>query len=152
MPIRLYDRSSTDHIIRFNFKLAPKVVEHWRGFFIYMNYIYPDQEQHRNEYLKRYGENFLQLNSLSVGDIVKIEFPYEGLSSNYKSNQQSRYRYNTVVEGVLKLDENGILFAESLIELQFYETKYKGNSLNSYYHPVKKKSIVYFGTGVIYKL
>ena len=41
------------------------------------NYLLPDEKELKSFYLKKYGEEFLKLNNLKVGDRIRTAFPYE---------------------------------------------------------------------------
>jgi len=111
--------------------------------------IFPDKEKLHIEFLVNYGNELLKLNNLKVGDEIEIEFDYEQLRSGYKSRELNRMVWQKLAKGVLKLDEDGCLYAESLDDFTFYwQTqvfgKYKWQSET-------RKSIRKFGTGFIYK-
>lgn len=116
-------------------------------------YIYPDKLKLQNDYLIEYGRQFLELNNFNIGDIVEIEFRYEYISRSYRSSEQSKYSCQQICKGVLKLDDIGRLYCESLEDMNFYENESNGRSGRSYkswYKLVRKKSIVKFGTGFIF--
>jgi len=118
-----------------------------------LEYNFPDKAKLQNEYLVKYGEQFLILNNLKVGDEVILEFPYEGVSQKYKSREMEKYTYKKKVKGILKIDEQGRLYAESLEDMQFYNytsNGFSGRSRKSWYQPISKKSIVKFGTGFVF--
>ncbi len=118
-----------------------------------VEYIMPNDKALKNEYLRSYGYEFLKLNNLQVGDEVEMDFPYEGVSSGYKTREMSKYTYKQNAKGILKLDENQLLYAESLDNFSFYEYKnngLRGRSQRNYYQEYKKKSIIKFGVGFIF--
>jgi len=118
-----------------------------------LEYNFPDKAKLQNEYLVKYGEQFLILNNLKVGHEVILEFPYEGVSQKYKSREMEKYTYKKKVKGILKIDEQGRLYAESLEDMQFYNytsNGFSGRSRKSRYQPISKKSIVKFGTGFVF--
>jgi hypothetical protein len=115
--------------------------------------LYPDKLKLQNEYLVKYGEEFLKLNNLKIGDEIEIEFPYEGISQKYKSREMEKFSYSKKMKGVLKLDERGRLFAESIEDMQFYNytsNGFSGRSRKSWYQSISKKSAVFFGTGFVF--
>ena len=116
-------------------------------------YIHPNTSVLQTEYLVKYGQEFLRLNNLTVGQIAEFDFPYEKVSTKYKSRELEKYSYKKRVPGILKLDEHGRLYAESIDDLVFYEyesNNYSGRSRKSWYREVKKKSVINFGKGFIY--
>lgn len=116
-------------------------------------YTMPNDLILKNEYLKNYGNEFLKLNNLKIGDEVEMNFSYEGISQGYKTREMSKYTYKQKAKGILKIDENGLLFAESLDNFPFYEYKnnnLSGRSRRNYYQEYKKKSIIKFGVGFIF--
>lgn len=118
-----------------------------------LEYVYPNKEKLQNEYLVKFGQEFLKLNNLNIGDEVFMEFPYEGVSQKYKSREMEKYSYKKKVKGILKLDEQGRLFAESVEDLQFYNytsNGFSGRNRKSWYQPISKKSIIKFGTGFVF--
>lgn len=116
-------------------------------------YIYPNKEALQNKYLEMYGREFLELNNLKIGDEIELEFPYEGTGRNYNSKEQVKYTYKKKAKGVLKITENGMLYAESYDDMQFFhwvDNGLSGRSKRSWYKPVPRKSIIEFGTGFIF--
>lgn len=114
-----------------------------------MNLIFPDTKRLHIEFLKTYRDEFLKLNNLKVGDEIELEFDYQQLRSRYKSREMDSYTWQKLAKGILKLDEDGCLYAESLDDFTFYHHvqvygKYKWQS-------EIRKSIKKFGTGFIYK-
>jgi len=96
-------------------------------------------------------EVVLKENNLNVGDKILWDFKYEVVRSGYKRGEMNKYSVSKLCEGVLKVDNNGFLYTESVDELEFHETAYRDIAMKkSYYKRVMKKSIHYFGTGFIY--
>jgi hypothetical protein len=119
-----------------------------------VEYKYPDKEKLQDEYLKKYGEEFLKLNNLKLGDIITIKFTYEEVKSQYKSRKLERYTSNKLANGILKSNEKGLLYAESIEDMEFYHhcsNGLSGRSNRTWYKKVMKKSIHKFGTGFIYR-
>ena len=109
--------------------------------------IFPDTKKLHIDFLINYSNEFLKLNSLKVGDEIEIEFDYQVLRSGYKSREMNSYTWQKVTKGILKLDNDGCLYAESLDNFTFYKHiqvrgKYVWQSEN-------RKSIKRFGTGFI---
>lgn len=116
------------------------------------SYQYPNKKELELEFLRNYGENFLGLNSLKIGDVIEIEFPYQTCYRNEKRELVSA-SWKRVEKGVLKYDENNVLYAESIENLPFYPYGSNGKrgrleKREPVYRP--KKSIVKFGTGFIH--
>ena len=113
--------------------------------------IFPDTKKLHIEFLKTYRDEFLKLNNLKVGDEIELEFDYEKLSSKYKSRELQTHTYQKVAIGILKLNEDGCLYAESINDFDFYNhVKVRGNRYE--YRKDSRKSIKKFGTGfIIYK-
>lgn len=117
-----------------------------------MEYKYPDQKKLQLEYLKIFGEEFLKLNNLNIGDKVLLNFSYESIHTKYNSRELQKFTNYKESEGILKLDNDGVLYAESIEDANFYVSKsngFSGRSYKSWYELKKKKSIVKFGTGFI---
>lgn len=72
-----------------------------------MYYSYPDIKALHNDYLVRYGQEFLSMNNLTVGDHVEIEFSYDIVVTAYGSKQPERFVRSEISMGVLKVDEMG---------------------------------------------
>lgn len=118
------------------------------------DYIFPDKKDFQNKYLEMYGQQFLEMNNLKVGDEVEMEFPYEQTGRNYNSKEQVKYTYKKKAKGVLKLSETGMLYAESYEDMQFFhwvDNGRSGRSRRSWYQPMPRKSTIEFGTGFISK-
>ncbi len=110
--------------------------------------IFPDTKQLHLEFLINYGKEFLKINNIKVGDEVELSFQYDGLRSRYKSREMDRFTFDKVCKGILKLDENGCLYAESLDNFTFY---WQAQVCGKYkWHSESRKSIKRFGTGFIY--
>jgi len=115
--------------------------------------VYPDTVKLQNEYLVNYGKEILKINELNIGDEIDIEFPYERLSQKYKSREMEKFSFKKTGRGVLKVDDIGRLYAESLEDFSFYEhtsNGYSGRQRKSWYKEVRKKSVVRFGTGFVF--
>lgn len=114
-------------------------------------YLYPDKDKLNLEFRKNYGEEFLKLNGLKIGDIVEISFKYQTCYRGYK-NEQFTSSWERIEKGILKYDENMCLYAESIEKMPFYDYESNGKRGKSekripVYRP--RKSIVKFGTGFI---
>lgn len=115
-----------------------------------MDYLMPNEEELKLSFLVNFGQEFLKLNSLKVGDIVEVDFPYQTLHSGYKSREMTTATWNRKEKGVLRLDDKGRLFAESLEPMDFYKWEYKDSKMKTgFYKNEKRKSIVKFGTGFL---
>ena len=115
------------------------------------NLIKPTVPQLKDEYLLMIKEAILKENNLKVGDYILWDFDYQVVSSGYKRGEFNRFTHKKLCKGVLKEDENGFLFAESLEDLEFHETAYRDAAMRkSYYKRVMRRSKHYFGTGFIY--
>ena len=111
--------------------------------------IFPDIKQLHIEFLRNYGNEFLKLNSLKVGDEIELEFDYDVLRSVYKSRERNKYNYKKLAKGILKLDENQCLIAESLDDFQFYHYIQVRQGRYEWKSEIRK-SIRRFGNGFIY--
>jgi len=112
--------------------------------------IFPDTKKLHIEFLINYCNEFLKLNNLMVGDEIEIEFDYQKLSSGYKSREMICHTWQKLSKGILKVDEDGCLFAESIENFTFYNyVQIRGNRY--VYQSEVRKSIKKFGTGFIYK-
>ena len=117
-----------------------------------MEYNLPNKEVLFNEFLKKYGDEFLRLNGLKIGDIVNLRFSYNILRSKYKSRQMERFTEYKKADGILKYDDNGALIAESLDDFDFYYSVSNGRSgrdYKSWYELKRGKSVYKFGIGFI---
>ena len=115
------------------------------------SFLFPDKLRLQNEYLIKYGNEFLSLNNLKVGDIIDFEFPYEGIHQRFKSREMAKSTYKKTTKGILKKDDVGRLIVESVEDLPFYE--YLSNAISgkrSCYKLVNRKSIVKLGTGFVF--
>lgn len=103
----------------------------------------------QSEYLLMIKECILKENDLKIGDRILWEFDHDIIRSGYKRGTQAKYNIKKLCEGILKEDENGFLYAESIEDLDFYQSKYKNEfkMTGHYYKLVKKKSKHYFGSG-----
>lgn len=110
--------------------------------------IMPDTKRLQTEFLVNYGNELLRINGLKVGDEIETEFEYEKTSTRYKSREIDKYTYKKLAKGILKIDDNSCLYAESIENMQFYE--YVQERRKYYYKSVMKKSIKRFGVGFIY--
>jgi hypothetical protein len=118
-----------------------------------LSVVYPDKVKLQNEYLVNYGKEFLRINCLKVGDEIELEFPYEFVRQKYKSREMEKYSGKKIGKGILKLDDAGRLYAESLDDFVFYNhtsNGYTGRSRRSWYEEVRKKSVIRFGTGFVF--
>ena len=116
-----------------------------------MEYILPDKTRLLTDYFKKYGEEFLKLNNLKVGDTTKLRFPYHTLHSKYHSRQMDKCTDYKEVAGILKIDQDGILYAESIDDMNFYFSRsngLSGRSFKSWYELKRQKSIIKFGDGI----
>lgn len=113
--------------------------------------IFPDIKKLHIEFLINYGIEFLKLNCLKIGDEIELEFDYDVLRSVYKSREMNKYTWKKLAKGILKLDENGCLYAESIDNFTFYWHAPIRPGSNKYaWHSKNTKSIKKFGTGFIY--
>lgn len=118
-----------------------------------LSVVYPDKVKLQNEYLVNYGKEFLRINDLKVGDEIELDFPYEFVRQKYKSREMEKYSDKKTGKGILKLDDVGRLYAESLDDFVFYKytsNGYTGRSRRSWYEEVRKKSVIRFGTGFVF--
>lgn len=102
-----------------------------------MKYLFPDSEEINKQVLLKYKEEFLKLNNLKIGDLVTLEFPFQRV---YKENTIT---WNKPMDGFLKEDENGYLYAESLEDADFYRWN-SDNRRRPYYELQRRKSIFKF--------
>jgi len=99
-------------------------------------------------------DEVLKLNKLKVGDHIIWNFRYDTTRQAYKSRKMEKYSANEESEGVLKADEDGFLFVESLKDYSFYNytsNGLTGRSRKEWYQREMRKSINYFGVGFIHK-
>ena len=106
----------------------------------------------KKEYLLMVKDAVLKENKLNVGDKILWKFNYQIVRSGYKRGEMNRYSESKICDGILKVDNNGFLYAESVEDLEFYDSEYRNKiSLKGhYYKKVMRKSIHYFGTGFIH--
>jgi len=102
----------------------------------------PDIKKYKIEFLKNYQNEFLKINNLKIGDTVVMSFPYE----IWRSGQVMVT--NKEAEGVLKVDKDGILFAESVEDMPFFTCHTRGRRTT--YNQIERKAIAKIGTTVIY--
>lgn len=112
----------------------------------------PEIPDLKNKYLLMLKDSILKNNNLEIGDKILWEFSYQSIKSGYKRGEINRYDYKKLCKGVLKEDENGLLFAESIDDLEFYVSEYRNkiSQKGHYYRKIMKKSIHYFGEGYIH--
>lgn len=114
--------------------------------------IFPETKKLHIEFLKTYRDEFLKLNNLKIGDKIEIEFDYQVLRSSYNRREQNAYTFQKLCKGILKLDDDGCLYAESLDDFTFYSNVPIRPDSNKYgWRSESRKSIKKFGTGFIYK-
>jgi len=106
-----------------------------------MNYFFPQTKEIKRQMRIKYGEEFLRMNNLKVGDKVTLEFPYEKVYNQPRVGM-SRVTFKKEAEGILKLDENGFLYAESLENFSFYQLQ--TDKKKDYYKHSQRKSIFHF--------
>ncbi|HET8735909.1 MAG TPA: hypothetical protein VFM69_04880 [Pricia sp.] len=98
-------------------------------------------------------DEFLRLNNLKVGDHIIWNFRYDTTRQAYKSRRMDKYSAREEGEGVLKTDEKGFLFVESLKDYSFYNhtnNGLTGRSRREWYQREMRKSKHYFGVGFIH--
>lgn len=114
--------------------------------------IFPDTKKLHIEFLKTYRDEFLKLNNLKIGDEIELEFDYQVLRTSYNRREQNAYTFKKLAKGVLKLDEDNCLYAESLDDFTFYWNAPLRTGSNKYaWRSENRKSIKKLGTGFIYK-
>lgn len=111
-----------------------------------IEYKYPDTLEIKHEVKIAFKKEFLRLNNLKIGDEVYLKFPYQRV---YK---EPRKQPNTVtwtkdMEGILKEDKDGYLYAETLENMDFYE--WQSDCKRPFYKHVSRKSIFKFNIGFI---
>ena len=114
----------------------------------------PELPNLKEKVLKMAKDEFLKLNNLEVGDHIIWNFRYDTLRSAYKSREINKYSAHEESEGVLKVDENGYLFVESLKEYAFHNrisNGLSGRSRREWYQREMRKSKHYFGVGFIHQ-
>lgn len=105
--------------------------------------VYPDKTEIQKEYNLKYKELFLQANNLKVGDEIICNFEYETIHPKYKSREMEKFTHRKPGKGILKQDENGYLYAESIDMNTFYIWESSRTKRGSY-RMVQKKSICKF--------
>jgi len=104
------------------------------------------------DYLRMYKNEFLELNNLKIGDEIIWNFKYDTLRGRYKSREMDKFSAYEKSKGILKEDDNGVLFVESIKDYNFYNytsNGLTGRSRKSWYQLEKKKAMNYFGTGYV---
>lgn len=113
--------------------------------------IKPTVPELKEEYLLMVKEAILKENNLKVGDHILWNFNYQVVRSGYKRGEMNRYGASKVCEGILKENDEGFLYVESIENLEFHDTAYRDAAMKkSYYKRVMRKSTHYFGTGFIH--
>lgn len=110
--------------------------------------LFPDKKSLQKEYLLKYRDQFLSLNNLKVGDEISLSFTCNNLIG------KQIYLTSKITKGVLKLDDNGVLYAESLDNMPFYrhmDNGLSGRSKRSWVQRTEAKSKYFFGDGFIIK-
>ncbi|MBP1165096.1 hypothetical protein JOE44_001980 [Chryseobacterium sp. PvR013] len=110
--------------------------------------LFPDKKSLQKEYLLKYRDQFLKLNNLKVGDEITLDFTCNNLIG------KQIYLTSKITTGILKLDENGFLYAESSHNMPFYrqmDNGLSGRSKRSWFQRTDTKSKKYFGDGFIIK-
>lgn len=100
-----------------------------------IEYLYPDKDKIIHDIKIKFKDEFLKLNNLKIGDEVYLKFPYHRIYKEPRKHEQ-RITWHKDMEGILKEDENGYLYAESLEDMSFYKLNKK-----DYYEHYYKKSI-----------
>lgn len=99
-------------------------------------------------------EEFLKLNNLNIGDHIIWNFRFDTLRGAYKKREMNKYSAHEKSEGILKIDDNGYLFVESIKDYTFYNLTsngFTGRSRKEWYKMEKRKSRNYFGVGFIHQ-
>jgi len=112
-----------------------------------MNYKLPDKEEIKKQILLKYKDEFLSINNLKIGDLVTLEFPYQRVYKEPRK-QENTVTWNKTAEGILKEDENGYLYAESLDLFDFYRWN-DDNKRRPFYKLERRKSVFKFRLGFI---
>jgi len=118
-----------------------------------MDLLKPKMPDLKSDILIMVKERFLKHNDLDIGDNVIWNFRYDTLRSQYKGGMAC-YGANEESEGVLKVNEDGFLFVESLKDYSFYTDKWNGRTGRQSRHNwerTMKKATHFFGTGFIAK-
>ena len=111
-----------------------------------IEYLYPDKDKIKHEIKLQFKKDFLKLNNLKIGDEVYLKFPYHRIYKESRKPEQ-RLTWYKEAEGILKEDENGYLYAESLLSMPFYQLN--TDKKKDFYQMVNKKSIHHFNIGFI---
>lgn len=87
----------------------------------------------------KYHKLFLEKTGLKIGDIVKCNF------SVHSGDSKHSYMSNCLTEGIIKCNEEGLLYVESIKELKDSYNKSNGRTGRAYkswweYRQVKMKS------------
>ena len=106
-----------------------------------MNYKFPDSEAMKHQALLKYKEEFLKLNDLKIGDKVTLDFPYHRVYKEPRK-EPNRVTWEKQAEGILKEDEQGYLYAESLENMDFY--RFDNHFRRPEYKLEKRKSVFKF--------
>ena len=112
------------------------------------NYLLPDEKELNSFYLKKYGEEFLKLNNLKVGDRIRTAFPYEVVTQIPRSKGKEIREHKKIADGILKLDERGMLYAESDELMSFYTISFDFYNRKIFNHK-QQKSKIKLGAGFI---
>lgn len=111
-----------------------------------MEYLLPSNEDMKIKLLVNYGEEFLRLNNLKVGDIVELKFPYQSIHNGHRNSEVNRYTWKKKEKGILCLDDKGCLFAESLELMDFYRWEFGiRRDRSGSYILERKKSVIRIG-------
>lgn len=106
--------------------------------------IYPDTTELKKQYNLQYKEMFLKENDLKVGDEITCEFDYDVLRPRYRKPGSDKFNFRKEGKGILKEDENGFLYAESIDLFSFYyhaDNGIFGRGRREWYIEEKKKAI-----------
>ena len=112
-----------------------------------MNYIVPNADEIKKQVRLKYKEEFLRLNNLKIGDLVILDFPYQRVYKEPRK-QENTVTWHKSAEGILKEDENGYLYAESLELMDFYKWN-DDNRRRPFYKSERRKSIYKFHIGFV---
>jgi len=112
-----------------------------------MKYLLPDSAEIKKQVLLKYKEEFLKLNNLKIGDLVTLEFPYQRVYKEPRK-QENTVTWNKPMEGILKEDKDGYLYAESLEDADFYRWN-SDNMRRPFYELQRRKSTFKFRPSLI---
>ena len=112
------------------------------------NYLLPDEKELNSFYLKKYGEEFLKLNNLKVGDRIRTAFTYEVVTQIPRSKGKEKRKHKKIADGILKIDERGMLYAESDELMSFYTVSFDFYN-RKIFNLKKQKSKIKLGAGFI---